>query len=272
MARRVRKVVVLGGGYTGAAVLVRAIAAGLESRVTVRRPEAAPALVALGARVLVMPELGAEIAEHVDLETHVVVTFPPDGATDARVADAIGPAGGRVAALTYLSASSVYGARRGVIDAATPTTETPTGPEARRLEAEAIWRARGATVLRCPAIYGEDRGLHVRVLSGAHRIPGDGSGWISRIHVEDLAALVLASPRAPGETFVVGDDEPAPHREVVAFICAAHGVPLPPAAPLEEVHPSLRGDRRIDGREALARLGVSLRYPSYRAGMLPRSR
>ena len=274
MSERIERVLVLGAGYTGAAVLALARARGLHAGAVVRRPETAGPLRASGVEdVLVTPELGPGLESHVDDRTHVVITFPPDGTTDARVARAIPPAGHGVAAITYVSSTGVYGDRRGEIDDATPVSDAP-GPSAtKRLQAEETWRRHGATILRCPAIYGPDRGLHVRVLEGAHRIPGDGSSYVSRIHVEDLAALVLAAPGAPGETFVVGDAEPAPHRDVVAFVCDRHGVPMPPSVPLDQVHESLRGDRRVDGSRALARLGVELRYPSYRVGMacVPRS-
>lgn len=260
-----KRVLVLGAGYTGRAVLGLAKASGAEVVAVVRRPDAEPALRARGFEVVVAPVFGPDLASFVDAHTHVVVTFPPDGETDARVAAALPPA----RAITYLSASSVYGDTRGVVDDTTPVTSRPSPAAARRLAAEEVWRARGATVFRCPAIYGAERGLHVRVLSGRHRIPGDGSGHISRIHVDDLAALVLASPRAPGETFVVGDAEPAPQREVVAFVCEAHGVPMPPFVAPEDVHETLRGDRSIDGSRALAVLGVTLRHPSYRTGMAP---
>lgn len=220
-----------------------------------------------GVEVRVAPVFDETLAREASAETHLVVAFPPDGATDARVAAAMPRAGEGVAAITYLSSSNVYGDRRGVVDDTTPVTGSPTETARRRLEAEAVWRARGGTVLRCPAIYGPDRGLHVRVLSGAHRIPGDGSGHVSRIHVEDLASLVLAAGGVHGETFVVGDAEPAPHRDVVAFVCNLHGMPMPPSVPLAEVHETLRGDRSLDGSRALRVLGVTLRYPSYREGI-----
>jgi nucleoside-diphosphate-sugar epimerase len=81
--------------------------------------------------------------------------------------------------------------------------------------------------------------------------------------------LLRAAAAVRGETFVVGDLLPAPHREVVQFICDEYGVPMPPSAPLESLHASLRADRRVDASRALARLGVALRYPSYREGMAP---
>ena len=47
-------------------------------------------------------------------------------------------------------------------------------------------------ILRPAAIYGPDRGVHVSLAQGRHRMLGDGSNYISRIHVDDLAAITAA--------------------------------------------------------------------------------
>jgi nucleoside-diphosphate-sugar epimerase len=97
----------------------------------------------------------------------------------------------------------------------------------------------------------------------------DGARTLSRIHVEDLAQLVLATRGRPARTFVVGDLEPAPQLEVVNFICSAYAAGFPETAAPEGIPESLRADRSIDGSAALAELGVTLKYPSYREGMAP---
>jgi nucleoside-diphosphate-sugar epimerase len=136
------------------------------------------------------------------------------------------------------------------------------------LQAEECYRAQGATVLRAAAIYGPDRGLHLRVIRGEHKLPGDGSRMLSRIHVEDLAACALAADaRVRGQTFVIGDDAPAPHIEVVRFICETYGCPLPEAVPYDQLHASLQANRAVDSRYARQQLGVTLKFPSYREGM-----
>jgi nucleoside-diphosphate-sugar epimerase len=259
------RVLILGCGYAGAAIGRLARERGLEVMANVRSDARAASLRGVGFDVLQRPKLDETIAEHVSPVTHVVIAFPPDGATDARVAAALRGA----ARITYLSSTGVYGAHRGIVDDATPVPPpAPTDRGAKILAAEDVYRAVGATVLRCPALYGPDRGLHVRVLRGEHRIPGDGTRYLSRIHVADLAQLVLAS-LPPGAAMVVGDLEPAPHGDVVRFICEAYGVPMPPFVPLESVHESLRADRRVDASRALAAAGIRLRYPSYRDGMSP---
>jgi nucleoside-diphosphate-sugar epimerase len=267
----VARVLVLGAGYTGAATARLARAAGLGVTTTVRSEDRASALRAEGFDVVVGAALGAGVGagvdDGIDGTTHVVIAFPPDGATEFRIA----PSLARAASSVFISTTGVYGDRRGRVDDRTPLPDAPDARGARYLDAEQAFREHGATVLRSPAIYGPDRGLHVRVLRGDHRIPGDGSRTLSRIHVEDLAALLLAARGVTAETFVVGDAEPAPHLDVVRFVCATYGVPLPESVPLGDVHDSLRADRAIDGTRALAVLGVTLRYPSYRDGMAPRA-
>jgi len=264
-ARTASRVVVLGCGYAGRIIALRAKADGLAVRATVRSASRLAELRAEGLDVVASETLDASIASEVDASTHVVVTFPPDGVTEHRVAPALSQA----ATVTLLSTTGLYAELAGHLDDSTPIAEPKDERTRLRVEAETLFREVGATVLRCPGIYGPDRGLHVRVVTGKHRIPGDGSRSLSRIHVSDLAALALSAGAVRGETFVVGDETPAPHLEVVEWICATYGVPLPPFAPLEEVHPSLRGDRRVDGGRARRVLGIELRYPSYRDGMSP---
>jgi nucleoside-diphosphate-sugar epimerase len=258
-----KRLLILGCGYAGRRVLELGCARGLEVIATVRSEARAAELAGLGARVIASARLEPGIASQADAQTHVVVAFPPDEATDARIA----PAFGHAHSIAYISSTGVYGERRGAIDDATPLPPAPDARGQRILDAEACWRAVGATVLRCPGIYGPDRGLHVRVLRGQHRMPGDGSRTLSRIHVEDLAQLVLATERLRGETFVVGDLAPAPQREVVQYLRDTYGAAWPESAPLESLHPSLRADRAVDPRRALEVLSVTLRYPSYREGM-----
>ncbi len=257
------RVLILGCGYAGAALARLARERGLEVVANVRSDARAASLRDEGFEVLQRSALDETIGAHVSPGTHVVIAFPPDGSTDTRVAAGLGDA----ARITYLSSTGVYGAHRGVVDDDTPA-DASSDRGARILAAEEVYRTLGATVLRCPALYGPDRGLHARVLRGEHRIPGDGTRYLSRIHVVDLAQFVLAAlPR--GATWVVGDREPAPHGEVVRFICESYGVPMPPFVPLESVHESLQADRRVDASRALAASGITLRYPSYRDGMSP---
>jgi nucleoside-diphosphate-sugar epimerase len=259
------RVLILGCGYSGFRMLQLARSRGLQVVATVRTADRIAPLERAGAHVLHAAVLGDEIDPYLDAQTRVVVAFPADPDTDARIA----PRLARAHSLVYVSSTGVYGGLRGKVDDSTPLAAAGDERVARLQGAEQRYRDAGATVLRCPAIYGPDRGLHMRVLRGEHKIPGDGTQMISRIHAGDLAQYALSTAAVRGETFVVGDNEPAPHIDVVRFICGAYRVPMPESAPLESLHASLRADRAVDPSRALAVLGVQLFYPSYRQGMAP---
>lgn len=268
-ARPVNPVLILGAGYTGSAVARLAHLRGHRVLATVRRPEDVERVRAVGAEPLLWPQI-EESALRQQLRhdvTHVVITFPPDGSTDQRIAPALERAG----AITYVSSTGVYAELSGTIDDQTPVPD-PTPRTAPRLSAEALYRSLGATVLRCPGIYGPDRGLHVRLLNGRYRLPEDATKIVSRIHVHDLARFILAAAAFRGETFVVGDLEPATHERVVRWLSSVYGLALPDASSEEQVHHTLRANRAIDGTRARLALGVALDYPSFREGMAPAAR
>lgn len=253
-------VIVFGAGFTGGKVCKAALARGLTALGVVRSDESAAALRARGVEATTRDAV--EVArEYVGPATHAIITFPPAGATDA----ALAPLLAKARAVSYLSTTGVYEDLEGIVDDATPLPEKPSAKYAAVLAAEAAYRAVGAAVLRSPGIYGAERGIHVRLARGDFKLSGDGSRYGSRIHVEDLAALLLASAATPRETFVVGDLEPCRQRDMVTWLCSQLNLPFPASAPLAEVHETLRRNRRIDSSRALSRLGVTLQYPSYRA-------
>jgi nucleoside-diphosphate-sugar epimerase len=277
-----QRVLLLGCGFLGLRAIPLARAQGLACLATTRAPEHVGAIERAGATAVLLPSDPAEhqarkpehassdaalsaLRSQVDAHTGLLVSFPPDGSSDARYAELARAAFSCV----YISSTGVYGATRGVIDERTPVS--PDAPRAAsRLGAEACWRAAGATVLRAAAIYGPGSGMHTRLRAGSARIAGDGRGYVSRVHVDDLAQLALAAlaQRVGPETFVVADEEPAQQGEVVRYLAALLGLPVPPAVPLEQAPETLRHDRRIDASAIRARLGVQLRYPTYRAGFL----
>jgi nucleoside-diphosphate-sugar epimerase len=156
------------------------------------------------------------------------------------------------------------------VDESTPVD--PSEPRAAlRLAAERVYLQQGATVLRAAGIYGSGRGLHRRLLTGDFRMPGDGFNVVSRVHVGDLARVVLALFAAPkgehqGQVFVVGDDAPVPQIEVIRWLCRRLALPLPPSASIDEVAPTLRHDRSVDNTRVKRSLSLALEFPSYREG------
>jgi len=254
--------VVFGAGFTGSAVCAAALGRGLSVLGVVRSEESAARLRARGVAATTTA-IDMVARERLGKTTHAIVTFPATATTEL----ALAPLLAGVRAVSYLSTSGVYEDTEGIVDDTTPLPAQPSPKYAGVLAAERAFREVGAAVLRAPGIYGKGRGLHVRLARGDFKLSGDGSRYSSRIHVEDLAELLLASAATPRETFVVGDLHPCPQIEMVSWLCEGMGLPLPGSAPLETVHETLRRNRRIDSSRALACLGVALRYPTYREGL-----
>lgn len=218
-----------------------------------------------GMEPIIMPWPAAEIIQPLAGGTQVVVSFAPDGKTDSILA----PACNEASKIVYISSTGVYDVQAGTIDDTTPAAPA-TDDNRLRLEAEQIWRDAGAIVLRCPAIYSPDSGLHLRVRSGTHKIPGDGTNFMSRIHVQDLVTIILAAldSDVAQDTFVVGDLAPAPHMEVVGWLCEQLDLPLPEHIPIEGAPATMRGNRQVKADRALSTFNVKLAFPTYREGFL----
>jgi len=151
----------------------------------------------------------------------------------------------------------------------------------RRLAAEIawldLWRDRGVPVhiFRLAGIYGPGRSPFDALRTGtAKRIAKPGQVF-SRIHVDDLASVLIASitrPR-PGAVYNVCDDEPASSAEVGAHAAQLLGVPTPPLVPFDEaaLSPMARSfyadNKRVANTLIKTELEVRLRYPDYRSGL-----
>jgi nucleoside-diphosphate-sugar epimerase len=177
--------------------------------------------------------------------------------------------------LGYLSTTGVYGTRNGGWVDETSALR-PTGERGeRRVKAEAQWGKLDAHVFRLAGIYGPGRSAFDALRAGTARRIDAGSQVFSRIHVDDIAAVLLASmakPR-PGAIYNVCDDEPAAQADVVAHAASLLGIEPPALVPLAEagLSPMARSfyadDKRVLNALIKSELGVTLAYPNYRVGL-----
>jgi len=214
---------------------------------------------------------------------HLLVSVPPDAKGDP-VLDIHGTdiaALEELAWLGYLSTTGVYGDRAGGWVDETSSLR-PTGERGRRRVAAEqgwldLWRHRGVPVhiFRPAGIYGPGRSAFDALRAGtARRIDKPGQVF-SRIHVEDLASVLIASiarPR-PGAIYNVCDDEAAPPSNVVAYAAELLGMEPPPLVAFESagLTPMARSfyddNKRVANRLIKTELGITLRYPDYRTGL-----
>ena len=229
-----------------------------------------------------LAEAGAVLAE----ATHLLSSVPPDAAGDP-VLDCHAEAIAAMPPLRwigYLSTTGVYGDTGGALVDETAPLRPTVERSVRRVAAERAWlalferRRLPVQVFRLAGIYGPGRNPLDQVRRGeARRIDRPGH-LFSRIHVEDIAAVLHASINQPnpGRIYNVCDDEAAAPADVTAFACRLLGVPPPPLIPFEAAERSMsamarsfwRDNRRVDNTRMKRELGVRLRYPTYREGLI----
>lgn len=270
---------VFGFGYVGEALARQVLAEGGSVSATIRRPEDADRLRALGVTPVPVSDdttLDAAVAQ----AGAILVTAPPT-ATGCPALDRLVPSIARVQAypdwIGYLSTTGVYGDREGgwVNEASPRAARSIEG--ARRVAAERDWLQIGrgmgltVTVFRLPGIYGPGRSAFDRLRDGkARRVVRQGHVF-SRIHRDDIVSGLeasLAQPR-PGGIYNLVDDEPAPGDVVIEYAAKLLGAPPPPIT--EDI--SVASERfyaeskRVSNARAKAELGWRPAYPTYREGL-----
>lgn len=216
--------------------------------------------------------------------THLLISTPPDDngdptflmhAEDILKLDTLQWVG-------YLSSTASYGDREGGWVDETSELRPSSKRGSRRARAEeqwlSLWRDYNLPVhvFRLAGIYGPGRSALDSVRAGvARRINKPGHAF-SRVHVEDIVQVLMASMMkpTPGEVFNIADDRAAPSHEVIEYACRILGLTPPPLLPYEEADlaPITRSfysdNKRIDNKKIKDVLGVRLKYPTYEEGIL----
>jgi nucleoside-diphosphate-sugar epimerase len=212
--------------------------------------------------------------------THLLISVPPGEAGDPVLkchTKDLRRIAGSLRWVGYLSTTGVYGDRQGEwVDEASPLKPTTVRGE-RRLAAETAWRDLGLPfhIFRLAGIYGPGRNQLVSLRDGtAKRIVKEGQVF-SRIHVEDIAGVLVASIAKPnpGQAYNVCDDEPCPPQDVVAFAAQLLKIPAPPEIPFDDadLSPMAKSfyaeSKRVSNKRIKQELGYRLLYPTYREGL-----
>lgn len=274
-----RTLLILGHGYTAQALSRRLLPEGWTIIGTTRSAEKAAGLARLGIEPLIWP--GTALASALSRATHILASIGADAGGDPVLAahrDDIASATPHIEWAGYLSTTGVYGDHRGGwVDEETPLT--PTTERGRwRVGAEAEWRAVPGLpvhIFRLAGIYGPGRGPFEKVRDGSARLIIKENQFMSRAHVEDIAAVLHASilRPAPGEAYNVCDDEPTPPEVVLRHAARLLHLPDPPEVPFEtaQMNPMTRSfyseSKKVRNDKIKTALGVRLLYPTYRENL-----
>lgn len=269
-----------GLGYTAQALIRTTAWAQVAG--TVREDGKAQNLRAQGIVAHSLAEGDADLSDDLRRADAILISASPDAEGDPtlnRFSDRIASSG--ASWIGYLSTTGVYGDHAGAwIDETTPAAPLSRSSKQRHA-AEQAWLELGRKtgqavhIFRLTGIYGPGRNAFVSLARGtAQRIVKPGQVF-NRVHVDDIAATLVASLRRPrgGAVYNVTDDEPVPPQDVVAYAAQLAGIDPPPEIPFEAAQMSPMAlsfyaeNKRVSNHLIKNELGVRLRYPTYREGL-----
>ncbi len=284
-----KKLFIFGYGYT-AAFLVAALKRDPRAHWTIigttRDREKLDQLKAVGIKTYLLNEhggLGDPLAMMAGT-THMLISTPPDdrGCPVYNILEEQIATIETIEWLGYLSATSVYGSREGAWVDESSEARPISKRGSRRLKAENQWLKAHkeydipSHIFRLTGIYGPRRsGLDAVRAGRSRRIRKEGHVF-NRIHVEDIAQTLLASMSKPNPASIynVSDNLPAPSWEVITHACKLVGVEPQPIIDFEDADlaPITRSfyadNKRVKNERIKEELGVRLKYPSYKEGLV----
>lgn len=227
----------------------------------------------------------SDIEYYLSRSTHLLICVPP--AVDKgdlvlyNYSELIKRHARHVEWLGYLSSTGVYGDYQGnwVDESSICRPQSSSG--ILRLEAEKAWLSYAKCnklplhIFRLAGIYGLQRNPLERIQSGKkYSIYKEGQVF-SRIHVDDIVSILLASIKKPNPLSIynVADDEPAASHVVDAYAASLlKQLPLPLIL-FEEASLSPKeqefylSNRRVSNLKIKKELNIVLHYPSFREGL-----
>jgi nucleoside-diphosphate-sugar epimerase len=217
--------------------------------------------------------------------THILITTPPDtilgDPTLLEFKETILYGARSLQWIGYLSTTSVYGNHLGAwVDEMTPA-KIETEKSRARYEAELYWLSLGrridvpTQIFRLAGIYGPKRNPLYQLIENKARVIYKEGQFFSRIHVEDIANVLIASMKIPtaNEIFNLCDDLPSPTFETVEYAASLLQIPAPARIPFENAKLSemalefYGSNRRVKNFKIKDILSISLKYPTYLEGL-----
>ncbi len=276
-------VLILGMGWSGRVLAAQLQARGVQVSGTVRDPSSATDDGLQRHRLHADAAPSAALLEAIAQAQAVLCSVPPDAQGDPALRELLPvlQASKALHWVGYLSSTSVYADRGGGwVDENSEADASEAAGVQRRL-AETQWQAladaRGiaSAVFRLPGLYGPGRNALLQLAERRARHVVRPGLVFNRLHVEDLAAVVIAAMQRPTRDglYLPADDEPAPPQDVLAYAAQLGGFPLPAAVAWDDpaVSATLRrfyaNNKRIDSRGTRAALGWAPKFETYREGL-----
>ncbi len=182
--------------------------------------------------------------------------------------------------ITYLSATSIYGDKKGnwVDEKSEPNPTSKNGKS--RLAAEKQWielfrkKDLPIQIFRLSGIYSPERNIFNRIKSGSLKIVNKPNHFFSRIHVEDIANILTLSldKFKSGEIYNVSDDYPCPNEKIAIYALDLLKIEKPKMVEIDQIDNEMIRDfykdsKKVSNKKIKNVFSYKLKFSTYKEGL-----
>ena len=222
-----------------------------------------------------------EIFDKLKNSDHILISIPPIDGNDIVInnfSDSLKIS--NIKWITYLSATSVYGNHEGewVNELSKTRPTSPLGIN--RLKVEEKWLSfvkknnLPLQIFRLSGIYSNKNNPLLRLKSGNANIINKPNHFFSRIHVEDIANVLLKSLSnfKTNEIYNISDDKPASSQEVMSYAAKILKTDLPKTIEEQDIKSEMlknfyKDSKKVSNKKMKKFFNYNLKFPTYIEGL-----
>ena len=182
--------------------------------------------------------------------------------------------------VTYLSATSVYGDKKGKWVNENTKTNPTSQRGTDRLKIETKWleffknfKLR-VQIFRLSGIYSIENNVINRLKEGTLKIIKKKNCFFSRIHVEDIAKILTISLKkiSPGQIFNISDNYPCPNQKIAKYAASLVKVTMSKEINAKDIKSKMlaefyKDSKKVDNKKMKNFFKYKLKYPTYKEGL-----
>ena len=182
--------------------------------------------------------------------------------------------------VTYLSATSVYGNKKGNWVDENTLPEPTSDRGIARLNAENNWTKYFKNfnlpiqIFRLAGIYSVKNNVIKRLQVGKLKIIKKNNHFFSRIHVDDIAEILKLSLAKfnPGQIFNISDNYPCSNEEIARYAASLINMKIPKKIKVEDIKSEMLKDfykdsKKINNKKMKVFFNYNLKYPTFKEGL-----
>ena len=222
-----------------------------------------------------------DLLNDLDSSNKLLISIPPKNQTDIvlKVFDAIFKKN-KFNWLTYLSATSVYGDKKGkwVDELTNPEPTSDRGIARQNVESNRLKYYKDfnlpVQIFRLSGIYSIENNVIERLKAGTLKIVEKDNHFFSRIHVEDIAKILTLSLKKfiPGQIFNISDDYPCSNEEIAQSAANLIKMHIPEKIKLNAIESTMVKDfykdsKKVSNKKMRNFFSYDLKYPTFKEGL-----